>query len=88
MMLSVPIMSILAIVMANFEETRKKGSNMGCSERQKEIKRRRHRKKKLTHYKKRIEKASVSEKAEIANKLRELTPGANDIIQALSLEDR
>lgn len=61
---------------------------MGCSERQKEIKRRRHRKKKLTHYKKRIAKASVSEKAEIANKLRELTPGANDIISALSLEER
>ena len=61
---------------------------MGCSERQKEIKRRRQRRKKLEQYKKRIAKASVSEKAEIANKLREMTPGADDIIKNLQLEER
>ena len=35
---------------------------MGCSERCKEIKRRRHRRKKLEHFKKRLDKATVSEK--------------------------
>lgn len=61
---------------------------MGCSERQKEIKRRRHRRKKLEHYKRRLSKATVSEKLHIANKLRQLTPGAKDLIETLSLDDR
>ncbi len=61
---------------------------MGCSERRKEIKRRRQRRAKIQHYKKRIDKATVSEKAAIAAKLRDLTPGAETIIEQWSLEER
>ena len=61
---------------------------MGASERRREIKRRRHRRKKLTHLKKRVEKANASEKAVIATKIRELTPGAEQVITTLSLEER
>ena len=61
---------------------------MGCSERRKEIKRRRHRRKKLVHLKGRVEKATVSEKAHIANILRNLTPGAGDIVEHWGLEER
>jgi hypothetical protein len=61
---------------------------MAGSERGREIRRRRHRKKKLGLLKGRIEKASSSEKAAIASKLREMTPGAEVIIAAHSLEDR
>lgn len=58
------------------------------SEREREIRRRRHRKKKVAHLKKRSEKASASEKQVIAGKLRELTPGADSIITSLELEER
>jgi hypothetical protein len=61
---------------------------MGCSERKKEIRRRRHRREKLTRLKHRSAKATVSEKAMIAGKIRELTPGAELVISALQLEDR
>ncbi len=61
---------------------------MSGSERKREIKRRRHRLKKLNQLKARVEKATVSEKAHIANKIRRLTPGAEEIITALSLEER
>lgn len=61
---------------------------MGCSERMKEIKRRRHRSKKLAQFQRKLQKATVSEKAHIATKLRNLTPGAEVIISAWSLEDR
>ncbi len=61
---------------------------MGNSERRKEINRRRHRRKKLDHYKSRVGKATVSEKTAIAAKIRQITPGAETIIQALSLEER
>ncbi len=61
---------------------------VGCSERRKEIKRRRQRRAKIQHYKKRIDKATVSEKAAIAAKLRDLTPGAETIIEQWSLEER
>ncbi len=61
---------------------------MGSSERQKEIKRRRHRKKKVELWKKRAAKATASEKAHIAGKLRKLTPGAEVIINQLELEER
>ena len=43
---------------------------MACSERRKEIKRRRHRRKKIAHFAKKLEKATVSEKAAMADKLR------------------
>jgi len=61
---------------------------VSISERRKELKRRRHRRKKLTHLKSRLEKATVSEKAHIAGKIRNLTPGAETIVAALGLEDR
>ena len=59
---------------------------MSCSERRKEIKRRRHRKKKLEYLKQKITKASVSEKTHIASKVRQLTPGAESLIKAWGLE--
>ena len=58
------------------------------SERMKEIKRRRHRLKKVNQLKKRAEKATVSEKQVIAEKLRLLTPGGEVIIENLALEER
>ena len=61
---------------------------MPCSERRKEIKRRRHRKKKIGHLAKRVAKASFTEKAEIATKIRQLTPGSDAIIARLELEER
>ncbi len=61
---------------------------MGCSERRKEIKRRRIRRAKIEHYKTKVEKSTVSEKSIIAGKIREMTPGAEAIIQRLALEDR
>jgi hypothetical protein len=61
---------------------------VSCSERRKEIKRRRHRKKKIDMYKQRLAKATVSEKQHIAGKLRELTPGAEAIVEKLALEER
>ena len=58
------------------------------SERKTEIKRRRHRLKKVKHYAKKIATASVSEKVFIAEKLRGLTPGAEVIIEKWELEKR
>lgn len=59
---------------------------MGCSERQKEIKRRRQRKKKILAIEARSKKASSSEKEVLARKLRNLTPGANELIKRFGLE--
>lgn len=59
----------------------------GISERGKEIKRRRHRRKKLTQLSKRLKKATVSEKAVIVAKLRNLTPGAEVIIDRWQLTE-
>jgi hypothetical protein len=60
----------------------------GISERGKEIKRRRHRRKKLEHLAKRLKKATVSEKAMIASKIRNLSPGAEVIIDRWQLRER
>ena len=62
----------------------------GISERAKEIKRRRHRRKKLVHLGKKLKTAKVSERPIIADKLRKLTPGADVIIEnwQLSSSDR
>ena len=59
---------------------------MGISERGKEIKRRRHRKAKMTQLRKRAAKATESEKVVIAAKIRALTPGAEGLIATLGLE--
>ncbi len=57
-------------------------------ERQRELRRRRTRKRKLEIFKRKAAKASSSEKAVLAAKLRRLTPGAEDIVVRLGLEDR
>lgn len=61
---------------------------MSICERKKELRRRRHRRKKLAQLAKRLKKATVSEKAIIAEKIRKLTPGAETIIAAWGLEQR
>ncbi|MGD9128574.1 MAG: hypothetical protein PVH19_14450 [Planctomycetia bacterium] len=61
---------------------------MPISERKKEIKRRRHRRKKLDRYKQKLAKASESDKAVIAQKIRDLTPGAEGLVRDLKLEDK
>lgn len=58
---------------------------MGKSERQKELGRRRKRREKLEHFRKRLAKATQSEKIEIARKLREMTPGAEELIKRWEL---
>ena len=52
----------------------------GISERGKEVKRRRHRRKKLKLLAKRLKTAKVSERPVIADKVRKLTAGADVII--------
>lgn len=58
----------------------------GISDRHQEIKRRRHRKKKLAALAKKSVKASASEKAVIVAKLRRMTTGADVIIARLGLD--
>jgi hypothetical protein len=60
---------------------------VGCSERQKEIRRRRKRKVKVTQLKGRLDKATPSEKLEIVRKLREITPGSEVLISAWKLDE-
>ena len=61
---------------------------MPCSERRKEIKRRRHRRKKLGQLARRLKKATVSERATIGQKIRSLTPGGNVVVRDWGLEER
>jgi hypothetical protein len=56
-------------------------NRVGCSERQKEIKRRRKRRVQLVHLKSRLAKSTQSEKVEITRKLRSMTPGAEVLIE-------
>jgi len=58
---------------------------VGCSERRSEINRRRRRRKKVAILKRKLAKATVSEKTEIARKLHGLTPGAEVIIESWEL---
>ena len=60
----------------------------GISDRHQEIRRRRTRKKKIAKLALKIPKASASEKAVIAQKLRNMTPGAVELIERLGLEAR
>ena len=60
----------------------------GILQRDRELKRRRHRKKKLKVFKRRLTKATASEKAHIATKIRRLTPGGDVIVKNLGLEER
>ncbi|MEO1496285.1 MAG: DUF6800 family protein [Planctomycetota bacterium] len=61
---------------------------MPGSERQREIRRRRKRKENLNEMKAKLPKASASEKAEMARKLRLMTPGAEELITRWELEER
>lgn len=58
---------------------------MSASERRRELRRRRSRQDKLTKLKLKLPKATQSEKTEIARKLRELTPGAEELIDRWQL---
>jgi hypothetical protein len=60
----------------------------GMIHRHRELRQRRHRRKKLKVFKRRLAKATASEKAHIASKIRRLTPGAEVIIANLGLEER
>jgi hypothetical protein len=61
---------------------------VSASERTRELRRRRHRRKKVSIFKRKLEKATVSEKGVMAEKLRNLTPGGEQIIEAWELEKR
>ena len=56
------------------------------TERTRELRRRRHRRKKVTKLLARAEKGSPAEKAVVVEKLRRLTPGADTIIANRNLE--
>lgn len=61
---------------------------MSSSERRRELRRRRKRAKKISHVKRRVPSASVSEKLAFAARIRKMTPGAERIIADLALEER
>ena len=61
---------------------------MSCSERKRELRRRRSRRKKVSILARKLQKATVSERAIIADKLRALTPGGESIIARWDLEKR
>jgi hypothetical protein len=60
----------------------------GIIQRHRELRQRRHRKKKLKVLKRRAVKATPSEKAHIAAKIRRLSPGGEVIVANLGLEER
>ena len=60
----------------------------GISDRKQEIKRRRKRRTKINHFKRKLKKATTSEKLVMAEKIRKMTPGAATIIGDLALEER
>jgi hypothetical protein len=61
---------------------------VSCSERKRELRRRRHRKKKLSILARKLQKATVSERVVIADKLRSLTPGGAALVASWELEKR
>jgi len=61
---------------------------VSISERKKELKRRRHRKKKFDIFSRKLAKATVSERGVIAEKLRALTPGCEGVIARWDLEKK
>ncbi len=61
---------------------------MSGSERKRELRRRRHRTKKVAIFKRQLVSASASTKQSIATKLRKLTPGAEELIERLKLDSR
>ena len=69
---------------SSLDKNRKEPAMAG-TERQRELRKRRHRTKKLANLHKKSEKANKTEKAAIVHKLRRLTPGADQLIQAWKL---
>ena len=67
---------------------RTRGPMGGISNRMKEVKRRRHRRQKLAKMQTKLKKATTSEKLAMAEKLRKMTAGCNDLIARMGLEDR
>jgi len=61
---------------------------VSCSERKRELRRRRHRRSKISILARKLEKATVSERTLMADKLRALTPGGNGIAARWELEKR
>ncbi|MGD0519413.1 MAG: DUF6800 family protein [Thermoguttaceae bacterium] len=61
---------------------------MSCSERKRELSRRRHRQKKVKILARKLVSATVSERVVIADKLRNLTPGGEVIIENWELVKR
>jgi hypothetical protein len=61
---------------------------VSISERKKELKRRRHRRKKLDILARKLRSATVSERGVISEKIRSLTPGCETIIERWELEKR
>jgi hypothetical protein len=61
---------------------------VSLSERKQELKRRRHRKKKLKVFARKMATATVSEKTVIAEKIRRLTPGCEVLIETWELEKK
>ena len=61
---------------------------MSCSERKRELRRRRHRHKKVKIMARKLVSATVSEKAVIADKLRNLTPGGEVLVAHWDLDKR
>jgi len=59
----------------------------GISDRKQEIQRRRHRKKKLAVFARKLKTATASDKTAIAEKIRKLTPGAELVIERLGLQE-
>jgi hypothetical protein len=72
-----------------FDRLEKLGTkHVPCSERRKELKRRRHRSEKLSVYLRKLKKATVSERGVIADKIRRLTPGGEVILERLGVTER
>ncbi len=61
---------------------------MRSSERKRELRRRRHRAKKVAVFARKLQKATVSEKGLIAEKLRALSPGGEVVVNRWELEKR
>lgn len=60
---------------------------MGISERGKEIKRRRHRRRKLEKLRKQFDQAKPSHKQHIVEKIRRLTPGAEKVFSNWGVDE-
>jgi len=80
---------VIKILVSHPETSTRQGAlAVSISERKKELKRRRHRRQKLARLEKRLAKATVSEKSVIVEKVRNLTPGSEDVLNNWNLSSR